>query len=231
MYLCSKHKNQLLRHNRITDDEKHDHICEICGTADGKIHWLSKANKYVCNKHRSQYNRLGYFLNRTKRDKNIIQVCDNYAEILFEDKNNNTVSKAIIDKDDVDRCSKHKWYTTEQMGNTKYVKSIINGTCVSLHRFIMNAPDGTIVDHINRNGLDNRKRNLRFVTCSENCVNSKTTSSSGEKNIYKRKGRYVLQIKRNYKTVCYKSFNNLSDAVSYRDIFIEKYNKAHNRII
>ena len=41
-----------------------------------------------------------------------------------------------------------------------------------MHREIMEAKRGIIVDHINRNGLDNRKENLRFVSRSQNAMNS-----------------------------------------------------------
>ena len=229
MYLCSKHKNQLLRHGRITDGEKENRVCSVCGSNTGRVHWLSKANMFVCNKHRSQYNRLGYFLDRTKKDKNIIKINDEYAEILFENADGDVIGSTIIDKEDVGICSKHKWYMTEEMGNTRYVKSVIDGVNTSLHRYILNAPNKTIVDHINRNGLDNRKQNLRFVTYSENCVNSKTNSSSGEKNIYKRGNRYIVDIRRNYKKIYYKSFTNIEDAISSRDKFIAEYNELYNR--
>lgn len=42
-----------------------------------------------------------------------------------------------------------------------------------LHRYLMDAPKGLTVDHINGNSLDNRRRNLRVVSYRENCVNSK----------------------------------------------------------
>lgn len=40
-----------------------------------------------------------------------------------------------------------------------------------LHRVIMAPPDDLLVDHINHDSLDNRRRNLRIVTSSENLQN------------------------------------------------------------
>ena len=56
-----------------------------------------------------------------------------------------------------------------------------------MHRIILNAPKGTMVDHINGNGLDNRKENLRLCTTRENNANQKKNrnNSSGYKGVAK----------------------------------------------
>lgn len=46
-----------------------------------------------------------------------------------------------------------------------------------MHRVILNAPKGSEVDHINGDGLDNRRANLRFVTRSQNCRNQRRTKA------------------------------------------------------
>ena len=49
-----------------------------------------------------------------------------------------------------------------------YVMRKENGKTVYLHRFIMGTPKGMVTDHINGNTLDNRRKNLRVCTKSEN---------------------------------------------------------------
>ncbi|MFA5715383.1 MAG: HNH endonuclease signature motif containing protein [Candidatus Paceibacterota bacterium] len=60
-------------------------------------------------------------------------------------------------------------------GNTSYASGITKigdiKKPVLMHRLIMGCPFGTVVDHINGNGLDNRRENLRIVTHKENSQN------------------------------------------------------------
>ena len=233
MYLCSKHWNQFSRYGKLFSDEKKIKTCEICGKTNKTdiVHWCEKAKQYLCQKHIDQINRLGFIKERTKRDMNLYVIHDDYAEILFEDQENNIVGSTCIDLEDVNKCKEHKWMITEVMGNTQYVKAIIDNKNTSLHRFVLNYNGDNVVDHINRNGLDNRKNNLRIVSNSENCVNSKTRSATGEKNIYYKNNKYQVQVIRNYKSVYIETFDSIQEAIIARDTFINNYNTLNNRIV
>ena len=80
---------------------------------------------------------------------------------------------AVVDDEDFDRAIKLKWYWLR--GYAQSSANRIKGSKVRqsyfLHRFIMNAPRGFEVDHINHNKLDCRKNNLRVVTHAQNQIN------------------------------------------------------------
>ena len=77
---------------------------------------------------------------------------------------------AIVDAEDFDRLNRYKWHT-QTGGRTYYARSRENGKIIRMHRLITNAPKGLVVDHINHNGMDNRKANLRICTYAENSHN------------------------------------------------------------
>lgn len=70
----------------------------------------------------------------------------------------------------------------------------------TIHRIVTNCPADMVVDHINHNGLDNRKSNLRVISQEENLLNKKvfSTSKTGKKNILYKNGYYVLHISRGF---------------------------------
>lgn len=229
-YLCSKHRHHIDRYGEIKTIEKKIVYCDVCGidNTNAKVHWCSAAQKMLCLKHRDQYVRCGHILESTKRDRNAYVRDGAYVLIPLKCADG-AVYNAVIDREDEEKCRPYKWFVTEKMGNTRYVNGIVGKKKISLHRFILGYTGDLFVDHIDRNGLNNTKENLRIVSISENCVNSKTRSACGHKNIYQKNGKYQVCIKRNYKTVFTKTFCTLEEAVSARDAFLRKYNSENNR--
>jgi hypothetical protein len=79
---------------------------------------------------------------------------------------------AIIDSEDFDKLSECLWCVSKR-GNVSYVhRTLGKGKYETMHHAIMGVPEkGLMIDHINGNGLDNRRCNLRVVTNRENCLN------------------------------------------------------------
>ncbi|OHB59233.1 MAG: hypothetical protein A2173_09735 [Planctomycetes bacterium RBG_13_44_8b] len=99
---------------------------------------------------------------------------------------------AVVDADDYDELNKTRWYSVKA-GETFYaVRSIYTDrfvpgmdrrkkrTTVKMHRQIMRPGEGLVVDHINHNGLDNRRANLRCVTQRENSLNRRDRKKRGQ---------------------------------------------------
>jgi hypothetical protein len=70
----------------------------------------------------------------------------------------------------------------------------------TIHRIVTACPADMVVDHINHNGLDNRKSNLRVMSQEENLINKKvfSTNKTGTKNILYKNGYYQLHISRGF---------------------------------
>ncbi len=92
---------------------------------------------------------------------------------------------AIVDDEDYERVSRHRWYARK---NRNYFYAItgtvINGERKNLymHKLVMNhTGDAEIVDHKNRNTLDNQKGNLRICDRSQNRVNSRKRTGTKSK--------------------------------------------------
>lgn len=108
--------------------------------------------------------------NRYIQDENMCFlhiISDTYGSMSF-----------IIDLEDVERVMEHKWSIMKCNGNSKYktynkyyANTSINGEIALLHRFLTNAPKGSVVNHINGNTFDNRRKNLAVGTYSDNNKN------------------------------------------------------------
>lgn len=86
---------------------------------------------------------------------------------------------AIVDNIDYEMLAGYKWCALRK-GRTFYAerryeteRGVWKQRHISMHRQILDEPAGLCVDHINHNGLDNRRANLRIVTLEQNNWNSR----------------------------------------------------------
>ena len=94
-------------------------------------------------------------------------------KIIVKSKNKEP-TETLVSKEDYQELNKYPWY----LDKDNYAFTRINGEIVRMHCYIKfniieeNIPeDKDIIDHINRNVLDNRRENLRFVSFEENSRN------------------------------------------------------------
>jgi hypothetical protein len=102
---------------------------------------------------------------------------------------------AQVDDEDYEELSRTKWSLLVSGSGGKYGTNFALGL---LHRHIMGAPEGSVVDHRNGDGLDCRRENMRICSSAENSRNRKrrVDCSSGFKGVcYRpRLGRWVAEI-------------------------------------
>lgn len=87
---------------------------------------------------------------------------------------------ATVSAIDYERVRKWKWCLCTSKGCT-YVMSSRNRNKKSMHRFVMRARKGMIIDHINHNTLDNRRDNLRSCSISQSNMNRRGSIGSSSK--------------------------------------------------
>lgn len=73
---------------------------------------------------------------------------------------------ALVDDEDYERLSRFKWYANK---NRRIWYACTNqNQLILMHRLILDAKPNEACDHINRDGLDNRRSNLRIATNQQN---------------------------------------------------------------
>ncbi len=115
------------------------------------------------------------------------------AEIMLA--NNRGIVK--IDDEDLERVTQYKWHLYRNpKARTVYAITRTNGVDLRMHRLILGARKGEGIDHVNHDGLDNRRENLRMATTQQNTMNKRSFKNPGNKGAYydKKRRQYRAQL-------------------------------------
>ena len=85
---------------------------------------------------------------------------------------------ALVDDEDYGRLSEHKWYFHHSGYAIRKITVSKKQVIVHMHREVLMPPIELFTDHINGNGLDNRRENLRNCTAIENSRNQSMAKSN-----------------------------------------------------
>jgi hypothetical protein len=139
---------------------------------------------------------------------------------------------AIIDDEDLELVKDYKWCAMKTR-NTYYAIAYIKGSGkknskrMLLHRLVLGANTGQQIDHINGDGLDCRKENLRFCNYAENQQNqAPKIGTSKYKGVHWNKvnKKWLVQIRNNGKREYLGYFKNeIEAAYAYNEAAIKYF--------
>ncbi len=130
-------------------------------------------------------------------------------------------SFVTIDDDDVDKILIYKWRRQKGLRTDYAAKTIYLGDkkwkTILMHRFILGITDpNIIIDHIDGNGLNNQKTNLRICTRGENSSNRASKQNGSSKYLgvcaIKRERIWQAHIRKNHQIYYLGRFINEKDA-------------------
>jgi hypothetical protein len=124
--------------------------------------------------------------------KNLIHRVDDHYEFELGD------ICAKFDDEDLELVQNHTWYYAKRANSCHYVRTNVRNEgggyrIKHMHQFLMpDPPEDYTVDHININGLDNRRANLRYATRRIQTINRRIlpANTSGITGIGKTKNGY-----------------------------------------
>jgi hypothetical protein len=122
---------------------------------------------------------------------------------------------ALVDPEDYDALSKCKWHAAKN-GNTVYAKRGLNSKTIFMHRVVIECKTGDEIDHIDGNGLNNQKSNLRVASPRVNQQNQHAKKNNKFPCVYKTKyGRFRVSIQIKGRSRNIGHFVNEIDAYNY----------------
>lgn len=132
----------------------------------------------------------------------------------------NTNKEFYIDLKDYNKVKEYCWYEMD----IGYCASRINNKVITLHKYLMN--ERKIVAHINKNKLDNRRKNLKYINSQQNAINRaiQSNNTSGYTGVFydSYTQKWVSSITINRKNIV-RRFKTKEEAIKCRKEFEKKY--------
>jgi hypothetical protein len=145
--------------------------------------------------------------------------------------------QAIIDVESLELVSAYNWYAVRNKAIIYAARTTIIGgkkKTIFMHREVISTPKDMHTDHIDGNGLNNTRANLRHVTHNENMQNRSNLSSntSGIKGVHfdKKANRWIAQIRVNKKRIYLGCFVSAADAKTAYASASKKYHGKFGRL-
>lgn len=126
---------------------------------------------------------------------------------------------ALVDDEDYEYLNQFNWHLVVRQEGSMHVQKSLQGITVYMHSLILKT--STLIDHKNRDGLDNQKHNLRLANKSQNGANrtKQINNTSGYKGVY--------WFKRDH---CWRAMIQFKGTIKHLGYFVDKITaaKAYN---
>ena len=189
--------------------------CSVCGKTEKDTRIIKKGDTYYCRKHYLQLYRHGKILTRTIYDENTCVIQNGIAYIKMFSVKGKEVGTIKVDAEDLDKVKPYKWHA-KKSNHTMYATTHIGNKKIFMHCLLMGKRDKKVIDHINGDGLDNRKSNLSFVSHGSNIRNQ----TPHKKSVGVRKtpsGRFRAVIMSNHKSIHLGTYDTYEEAQRVRN--------------
>lgn len=214
----------------------------VCGWINGRT---VKLHRFILSLHNKKDSKIriihldGDNFNNTKSNLHVVKpprfIFLSHYNILVIDSPQYGIKRIKFDKEDHDLISKYTWRITGTPNrDVFYAASFQNNgnnyySSVLMHRLILGFPTKHI-DHKNRNGIDNRRFNLRLATQSQNMMNRVKDRSnySGFKGVFKNSNHnsFFAQLVVNGKRIYGGSFvSKIHAAKKYNELAVKYHGK------
>lgn len=138
----------------------------------------------------------------------------------------------LIDPEDYEKVKRYSWCISK----TGYAVANIKGKVTKMHRYILNeSKPEIIIDHINRNKLDNRKENLRRCTYKQNSRNTSVSKNNATGYLgisLTAQGKFRARIMVDGKEIRLGNYDNIDEAIKARKqgekIYFGEYAPVNN---